>query len=194
MFAVLVFTDIVQTGTAFVAVVAGLFVMTGKLKGFLNENHLHSLAKMVFAATGFWAYIYFCQYLLIWYANVPEETTYFLRRMENGWLPWLLVLPVLKFVIPFLFLVPRAAKRTPWKLIAASAWILVAQFVELFVMVAPALGHGDHAVHAHAPIVEGLVTMGFLGAFFLVFAFTLQRRAPVPLKDPGMRECVEYHH
>ena len=113
MFAVLVFTDIVQTGTAFVAVVAGLFVMTGRLKGFLNENHLHSLAKMVFAATGFWAYIYFCQHMLIWYANIPEETVYFMRRMENGWLPYLLLLPALKFVVPFLLLVPREAKRKP---------------------------------------------------------------------------------
>ena len=83
MFAVLVFTDVVQTGTAFVAVVAGLLVMTGKLKGFLNENHLHSLGKMVFASTGFWAYIYFCQFMLIWYANLPEETVYFLRRVRQ---------------------------------------------------------------------------------------------------------------
>lgn len=58
MFAVLVFTDVLQTGTAFVAIVAG-FVSAGVLKGFLNENHLHSLGKMVFATTGFWAYIYF---------------------------------------------------------------------------------------------------------------------------------------
>ena len=48
---------------------------------------------MVFAATGFWAYIYFCQHMLIWYANLPEETVYFLRRAENGWLPYLLLLP-----------------------------------------------------------------------------------------------------
>ena len=59
------FTDVVQTGLAFVAVVAGFMVMTGTLKGFLNENHLHSLGKMLFAATGFWAYIYFCQFMLI---------------------------------------------------------------------------------------------------------------------------------
>ena len=194
MFAVLVFTDVIQTGLAFVAVAAGLLYASRKLKGFLTASHLHSLAKMLFAATGFWAYIYFCQFLLIWYANVPEETVYFLRRMDNGWLAWILVLPVLKFVVPFLFLVPRAAKRVPWKLMAAAAWILVAQFVELFVMVAPALGHGEEAVPAHAPIVECLVTMGFLGAFYLVFAFTMQRRAPVPLKDPGMRECLEYRH
>ena len=100
MFAVLVFTDVLQTGTAFVAVVAALMIATGTLHGFINENHLHSLAKMVFATTGFWAYIYFCQFMLIWYANIPEETAYFLRRSANGWLPYFLVLPLLKFVVP----------------------------------------------------------------------------------------------
>ena len=73
MFAVLVFTDIVQTGTAFVAVVAGLLVAAGRLKGFVNENHLHSLGKMVFAATGFWAYIYFCQFMLIGMRTSPRR-------------------------------------------------------------------------------------------------------------------------
>ncbi|MBW2459550.1 MAG: hypothetical protein JRI68_33965, partial [Deltaproteobacteria bacterium] len=63
MYAVLTFTDMVQTGTAFVAIIASTFILTGQLKGFLNENHLHSLTKMMFASTGFWAYIYFCQFL-----------------------------------------------------------------------------------------------------------------------------------
>jgi len=148
---------------------------------------------MLFATTGFWAYIYFCQYLLIWYANLPEETAYFLRRMDNGWLPWLLVLPVLKFVVPFLYLVPRDAKRRPSKLIAASAWILVAQFVELFLLVSPAVGHGDEAMQAHVPVVEALVTAAFLGAFWWVFALTLQRRPAVPLKDPFIRACLHHH-
>ena len=74
MFAVVVFTDVVQTGAAFVAVAVGLLMMSGRLQGWVNENHLHSLGKTVFAATGFSAYIYFCQYMLIWYANLPEET------------------------------------------------------------------------------------------------------------------------
>jgi len=108
MFAVLVFTDVIQTGAAFVAVAVGLMMMAGRLEGVVNENHLHSLGKMVFAATGFWAYIYFCQYLLIWYANIPEETVYFLKRADNGWLPYFVVLPFLKFVVA----VPGAAAAT----------------------------------------------------------------------------------
>ena len=192
MFAVLVFTDVVQTGTAFVAVVAGIFVMTGTLKGFLNENHLHSLAKMVFAATGFWAYIYFCQHMLIWYANIPEETVYFIRRTENGWLPYLLVLPALKFVVPFLLLVPRNAKRNPKVLVRVSVLILFAQFWELFVMVGPAVGHGEEAARAHLPLVEFAATLGFAGLFTLVFGWYLARHNPVPLKDPSIGACLEY--
>ena len=192
MFAVLVFTDVVQTGTAFVAIVAGLLVMSGRLQGFLNEHHLHSLGKMVFASTGFWAYIYFCQYMLIWYANIPEETIYFLRRADNGWLPYLLLLPALKFVVPFLVMLPRDAKRNPRTLVPVAALLLFAQFWELYLMVGPAMGHGEHAAHAHLPVVEFLATLGFLGLFTLVFGWALGRHEAVPLKDPSLRECLEY--
>lgn len=192
MFAVLVFTDVMQTGTAFVAVVAGLMVATGNLKGFINENHLHSLAKMMFAATGFWAYIYFCQFMLIWYANIPEETAYFLRRSANGWLPYFLILPVLKFVVPFLLLLPRDAKRNPVKLVPVAMLVIFAQFWELYVMVGPAIGHGAEAAHGRLPGVELLTTLGFLGLFVLVFGWSLGRRQAVPLKDPALAECLAY--
>ena len=193
MFAVVVFTDVVQTGAAFVAVVVGLLMMSGRLEGWVNENHLHSLGKMVFAATGFWAYICFCQYMLIWYANIPEETVYFLRRSENGWLPYVLLLPLLKFVLPFLLLLPRDAKREPYRLVPVSLLIVFAQFWELYLMVGPALGHGEHAAHAHVPVVEFLVTAGFLGLFLLVFGWDLRRHAAVPLKDPALESSLHYH-
>lgn len=190
MFAVLVFTDLVQTGTAFVAIVAGLMILSGTLRGFLNDNHLHSLGKMVFASTGFWAYIYFCQFLLIWYANIPEETAYFLRRSENGWFAYLVILPALKFVIPFVLLLPRNAKRHAQQLVPISLLILFAQFWELYVMVAPAAGAG--AV-ARVPIVELGTTIGFLGLFVLVFGWSLARHDAVPLNDPALVDCLEYH-
>jgi hypothetical protein len=193
MFAVLVFTDVVQTGLAYVTIVAALIVGTGKLEGFLNQNHLHSLGKMLFAATGFWAYIYFCQYMLIWYANIPEETIYFLRRADHGWLPYLLALPALKFVVPFLLMLPRDAKRNPRKLVPVAILVLFAQFWELFVMVAPAMSHGEEAAHAHLPLVEFAATLGFLGLFTLVFGWALARHDSVPLKDPALMECLEYH-
>jgi hypothetical protein len=191
MYAVVTFTDMVQTGTAFVAVVTAGLILRGKLNGFVDENHLHSLAKMMFAATGFWAYIYFCQFMLIWYGNIPEEAIYFIRRWESGWLPYLMVLPFLKFVIPFVVMLPRANKRKPGRVMAMAILILFAQFWELFILVTPALHHGTKA--AHAPWIEMVVTAGFLGAFFLVFALTLGRRVAVPVKDPRLQECLHYH-
>ncbi len=193
MFAVLVFTDVSQTGTAFVTLVAALLVRAGALKGFLNEHHLHNIGKMLFAWTGFWAYIYFCQFMLIWYANLPEETTYFLRRIDNGWMPYMVALPLLKFVVPFVLMLPRDAKRKASRLIPVAVLVLFAQFLELFLMVAPALGHGAEAAHAHVPVVELAGTVGFVGLFTLVFGWALQRHNPVPLKDPGLAECLHYH-
>ncbi len=140
MYAVLIFTDVIQTGTAFVALVAAFLVLRGGLGGFITRHHLHSLTKMMFAATGFWAYIYFCQYLLIWYANIPEETIYFLARQGDGWAPYLLALPLLKFLVPFALLVPREAKRNPRWVIPMAILILFAQVWELFLLVSPAVG------------------------------------------------------
>ena len=193
MYAVLVFTDLVQTGTAFVALVVSVLILKNGFGSFVNENHLHSLTKMMFASTGFWAYIYFCQFLLIWYANIPEETIYFITRWENGWLTYLALLPIVKFLIPFVVLAPRENKRKVGRVIPMAVLILIAQFFELYVLVSPAIGHGAHAAHAHLPWVEFLVTLGFFGLFFLVFSFSLERNKPVPLKDPRIREALDYH-
>jgi len=193
MYAVVTFTDMIQTGTAFVALVAAVLILRGRFGGFVNENHLHSLAKMMFAFTGFWAYIYFCQYLLIWYSNIPEETSYFLTRQANGWLGYLLILPLLKFVVPFVYLVPRNNKRKPVRVAAMAVLILVAQFWELYLLVAPAIGHGAEKAHAHVPWAELIVTAGFFGLFFLVFAWSLSRHKAVPIKDPRVRQCLAFH-
>jgi len=193
MYAVLTFTDMIQTGTAFVALVAALLILRGGLGGFVNENHLHSLAKMMFAFTGFWAYIYFCQYLLIWYGNLPEETVHFIVRQEDGWLASLLILPFLKFIVPFVYMLPRENKRRPGRVAAMAVLLLVAQFWELYVLVAPAVGHGPERASGHLPWVEAIVTLGFLGLFVLVFAWSLGRHNAVPLKDPRLRECLAYH-
>jgi hypothetical protein len=131
--------------------------------------------------------------MLIWYANLPEETIYFLRRADNGWLPYLILLPVLKFVVPFLLLVSRDAKRNPRKLVRVAVLLLLAQFVELYVMVGPAIGHGEEASHAHVPLVEFAATLGFLGLFTLVFGWALARHDAVPLNDPSLVACLEYH-
>jgi hypothetical protein len=71
--------------------------------------------------------------------------------------------------------------------------ILFAQFWQMFMLVSPAIGHGEHAAHGHLPWIEAAVTLGFLGLFFLVFAWALGRHPAVPLKDPRLSECLDYH-
>ena len=190
MYAVMTFTDMMQTGLAFMSLVAAWYLLTGRLKGFVTENHLHDVAKMMYAFTGFWAYIYFCQFLLIWYGNLPEETMYFLAR-GDGWLPYMIVLPFVKFVIPFVVLTSRHVKRHPVAVAAFSLLVLLAQFFHLFLLVAPAVG--AHGAHAHVPWLEFLVFLGFAGAFYLVFSISMKRHAPVPLKDPFLRQAIEHH-
>jgi hypothetical protein len=131
--------------------------------------------------------------MLIWYANIPEETIYFIRRTEHGWLPYLLLLPILKFAIPFLLLIPRRAKRDAKVLVPIAVWLLFAQFWELYVMVGPAIGEGAVASQGHLPVIELLITAGFIGLFTLVFTWSLSRHDAVPLKDPALAECLAYH-
>jgi len=193
MYAVVTFTDMMQSGAALVSLTVAIFMLTGRLTPFLNENHLHDIAKIMYAFTGFWAYIYFCQFLLIWYGNLPEETLYFIARWSNGWLPYLALLPIVKFVIPFIYLTPRENKRRPKRVITMALLILLAQFLELYIMVSPSIGHGEHATQGHLPISEFLVFLGFAGAFYLVFTWVLSKHHPVPIKDPLLGQSMHHH-
>src|SRR6185312_13772741 len=101
----------------------------GKLDGIVNDNHLHDLGKFMFAFNIFWAYIGFAQFMLIWYANMPEETSYFIHRFNGHWIyvSWFLLIG--KFVIPFLLLLPRDAKRSIPMLTFVGIWMLIAQWI-----------------------------------------------------------------
>jgi hypothetical protein len=160
-----------------------------KYKTWINENHLHDLGKFLFAATIFWAYIAFSQYMLIWYANLPEETTFFIPRSEGVWAFVSISLIVFKFILPFLFLLPRWVKRN-WKtMIFASCLILLMQFVDLYWLIYPHFDSG----FPYFSWVEVGVFLAFFGFFIRsIFSF-LQTHSPVPLKDPRMKESLSHH-
>ena len=84
----------------------------GPLRGVLNDEHLHDLGKLLFAFSTFWVYIWFSQYMLIWYTNIPEETTYFVRRTHGLWFALFLANVVLNWLVPFAVLLRRDTKRT----------------------------------------------------------------------------------
>lgn len=157
--------------------------------GALAPHHLHDLGKLVFAISTFWMYLWFSQYMLIWYANIPEETIYFVRRWQGFWGPLFLLNVALNWVVPFLVLLPRTNKQKPGVL-GKVCWIILAgRFLDLWLMTAPPSQPGRPQV---GPLEIGfaLLTVGIFGlSFFAVF-----RRAPaLPLRDPRLAESLHPH-
>src|SRR5262249_18050717 len=122
-------------GLAFIAVITLIslaFRRAGVLKSAITVEHYHDLRKWPLPLTVFWAYIAFSQYLLIWYANLPDETIIYKVRLAGSWTVWSALLVVGHFLVPFFFLLGRAAKRNLTVLGWMAAWIAVMHFVDIY--------------------------------------------------------------
>ncbi len=167
-----------------------LWLRRGPLVDFVTAEHLHDLGKYLFAFCTFWMYIWFSQYMLIWYANIPEETVYFVRRQSGLWMPIFLMNLFLNWVVPFVVLLPQWTKRDPAILGKVAAVVLAGRLVDLYLMIYP-------------PVAGETPTLGFweigpvaaAGAIFvLAFARSFRSRLPVPLADPRLTESLHYHN
>lgn len=188
MFAVYGFAGLIYSTFAAIMVVTILMRRRGLLPH-LNENHLHDLGKLMFAFNVFWAYIGFSQFMLIWYANLPEETVYYLRRLEGNW-QWLMWgLLIFKFIVPFFVLMPREAKRNEKTLMFMSVYMLVWHWIDVYVMVMPNFATGN-------PVfgwIEIGMALGFLGLFVTVVALFYGRVPAMAFRDPRILEAVQHH-
>jgi len=157
-------------------------------EGGLNEDHLHSLGKFLFAFVCFWAYIALSQYLLIWIANLPEEVPWYLLRNDTGW-RWVgLFLVLFHFVVPFFVLLSRDLKRRPGPLAFMAVWILVVHYVDVYWVVMP-------RIQPAGPRPHWTDLTAFVGIGAAAVAFTLWRmrgRAPVPVRDPYLQDSLRY--
>jgi hypothetical protein len=113
------------------------FRRAGILKDTITFEHYHDLGKWLFALTAFYTYIGFAQYLLIWYANLPEETIFYRVRSQGGWLWLSLAFPFIRFFIPFFILLCRGAKRDLTIIGLVAGWSLIVEAVDLFWVVMP---------------------------------------------------------
>jgi hypothetical protein len=177
--------------------VSGITIMTLivvhlKERGYLpevNANHLHDLGKFMFAFSIFWSYIWISQYLLIWYANIPEETIYYVNRLKDY--KGLFFLNILmNFAFPFLSLMPKNAKRQVATLKIIGWGILLGRFIDMFLLVMPGvLGpHWNFGV-----VLMGLGMFVVMGALFLFVVFHFLSKAPLVAKNhPYLEESV--HH
>lgn len=177
---------------SFTATIATVILLTvalregGYLKGFVTEEHYHDLGKLLFAFCIFWAYIAFSQYMLIWYGNLPEETVYFLKRMGQGtWQPFGVMLPILRFVLPFLILLRRDAKRHPLPLAVAALCVLIGHYVDIAWIVLPSF-----APSLRWSWQELTLFVGFLGIFLLLLPRLMVRVPAVAFRDPYLQESL----
>jgi len=177
-----------------VSSLAALVVVTlalraaGWLRSAISVEHLHDLGKLLFGFVIFWAYIAFSQYFLIWYANFPEETGWYVTRRSGTWnaLSWALLLG--HFVVPFVVLLFRSTKRSPYWLGFTAAWILVFHYFDLFWLIMPAMRPDGIAPHWLDALL--LLTLAFICA--AVFAFASRNRPLVPTGDPRLAESIAF--
>ncbi|MBL8747354.1 MAG: quinol:cytochrome C oxidoreductase [Phycisphaerae bacterium] len=164
----------------------------GRLHGAFTDEHLHDLGKLIFAFTVFWAYISFSQYFLIWYANIPEETAWMLRRKIGSWewLSWLL--PIGHFIIPFILLLPRPMRRSRKAVALVSLWLIVMHLFDLYWAIRPeAKIEGQDTILGPSPIDVIAVVAPVL--VFIGFLIRKVGSGPlIPLKDPRLPEGLAH--
>lgn len=159
MFGVYVFAGILAGSTAAIAVAAAHLRQAGRLDG-VGERELHNLGKLLFGFTMFWAYIWYCQYMLIWYANISEETVYFARRTAGGWSVLSLTSIGLNWLAPFAVLLPEWSKRRDGVLLRVGLVVLAGHWLDLYIAVMPRFAGPGASFGAW----EGLVFLGCAAA------------------------------
>jgi hypothetical protein len=166
------------------------WLRAGALAQVIKPDQLHDLGKWLFGFVAFWAYLAFSQYVLIWYANLPEETVFFARRWRGGFQTVTVLLVLGHFAVPFFLLLARSVKRSPRALAVAGVWVLAAHLVDLYWLVLPA----QPGARAGVRLVDVTVFIGVGGLFVAALAWLLARHALVPLRDPRLGEALAFEN
>lgn len=181
-------------GGAFLHALAAIALATVLLnrRGFfpqLNEHHRHDLGKYVFGFGVFWAYLWFCQFLLIWYANIPEETAYYALRSSPSWLTVQALSLAANFLVPSALLLRILSKKDDRVLLAACVSVCLGRGLDLYVMIMPSVAGGSARPHW----VDVPVFLGLAGVFILLFERAFSSAPAEPAKDPYLVESLHHH-
>ena len=183
-----VFASFIVSGITVICMVSVYLKSRGFLE-FVNTSHLHDLAKYMFGFSIFWTYLWFSQFMLIWYANIPEEVTYFVTRIEHYNLPFFGAV-VMNFVFPILILMNTDFKRISWILVMAGIVILAGHYIDFFNMIMPATV-GDQWFIGVSEIASVLFFMGL----FIFVVFSALTKAPLLAKrNPFIEESKHFHY
>ncbi|MPQ45724.1 quinol:cytochrome C oxidoreductase [Marinifilum sp. N1E240] len=181
-----VFIGLFVSGIACIILMISFLKTQGKLE-FINKEHIHDMGKYLFAFSIFWMYLWFSQYLLIWYSHIPEETAYFAPRLNDHTILFFTIL-IMNFLIPFLGLMTRNSKRNLKWLSFMAVIVLVGQWLNIYLLVIP----GTIGKAAQIGIVEiGFVCL-FLGGFLYVVFASLAKAPLLSKNDPLLEESFHY--
>ncbi len=189
IFGIYNFAGMFSSGLALLVLLV-LWLRRGPLRDFVNEEHLHDLGKLLFAFSTFWMYIWFSQYMLIWYADISEETTYYVARLHNAWAPLFLLNMLLNWAVPFAALLPRGPKRSPRAMARVAAVVLTGRLLDVYLMIAPPF-QGARPQFS-GPLFAML--LGSAAVAVLAFYRGLRGASPVPVNDPYLEESLHYHN
>lgn len=188
IFGVWYFAGGLLASLAFINLFAQILRKKNVLDNQITIEHYHDIGKLKFAFTIFWAYIAFSQFFLIWYANIPEETIFYLHRWEGSWQYVSLLLIFGHLMLPFLWLIPRATKRSLPAMAFIGVWLLLMHWVDMYWSVFPNL-------HEHGFELSwmDLTTMVGVGGIFLWALWTrLASNALIPVKDPKLDKSLHF--
>ncbi len=189
IFGVYCWAGLWQSGLAAIAIVAVILRRQGALNGVIGRAHYYDLGKLIFAFAVFWTYIAFSQFMLIWYANLPEEIEWMIHRIYTGWGAVIIAVAVLKWVIPFFVLMPQRWKENETVLLTVSAGVILGQWLDLYWIIYPAFS----PEHATLSWNEIGVAVGFIGLFGWTVQAFLSRHPVAPHGDPYFPASVRFH-
>jgi hypothetical protein len=193
IFGVYYFAGSVVAIASLLMIMAYVLQQNGRLLESISTEHYHDLGKLIFAFVVFWTYIAFSQYMLIWYANIPEETFWYQVRQKGQWVNFSLALLFGHFVIPFVCLISRGPKRRKQWLLFGAIWMLLMHWLDMYYLVMPqAPGAEDGNVPLSLPDLACLVGLG--GLFVAYLAMRLRGISLVPTRDPRLPEALAFQN
>ncbi|GIJ97684.1 quinol:cytochrome C oxidoreductase [Capnocytophaga stomatis] len=183
-----VFASFFVSGITVIALITIYLKSRGYLE-YVNSSHLHDLAKFMFGISIFWTYLWFSQFLLIWYSNISEETVYYVARIRDYNLLFFGML-ILNFIFPLLVLINTDYKRISWLVFVSGVIILIGHYIDFYVMIMPATVGNQWSIG----ITEISAVLLFLGLFIFV-TFTALSKAPLlPKRHPLIEESKHFHY
>lgn len=192
MFPVYFFAGAVLSALCTITLTASWLQQTGRVPDEINTNHYHDLGKMMFGFVIFWGYIAFSQFLLIWYANIPEETFWYnLRINQDGWRGFSILLVAGHLFIPFFAIMGRTARRNRKFLSAAAIFILCMHWVDHYWLIMPEYD-SVNKTFTFNPLVDLPCTVGMIAVFIAFFCLVARDRPLVPLRDPRLGQSLNH--